>query len=423
MGGHGLAAAVPGAYTERAARGAERALRLLGDPRLGLVLLLLAGAANALAAALPDGAAALDGPLYGLLLGLILLTGMAAVALRLPAAWREWRRPGPVPDAADTLVAVVPRAVPPDAAARTSLAVALRGAGYRVREAGGGARWSINGTRRGWSRFAGIGTHLALALVVVGAAAGAAFGSETTFSLLPGDQALLDAPRAGFTDAVRLERFDAAFGADGRPARLDTEVTFLRDARPVQREVIAVNRPGDFGGYLVHGWTYGPAAQLRVETLAGRPLVDAAVALDAVRDGRPFAFVELPAAGITLGVELSDAEANRLTVSAAGSAGIVDVASLQPGGEARLGGIVVRHDGFSSYVTFLSRRDPGAPLLFAGAALLSAALAVAFWLPRRRVSVRWAAASGGLRIALRGERFDSPRDELARLSRLIEAAQ
>lgn len=419
---HGVAAAVPGAGAERTARVAERILRLLADPRLGLGLLLLAGAANAVAAALPGGPAALDTAPYALLLGAILLSGLAAVAVRLPVAWREWRRPGPVAEGPETLVASLawPEA-PPDDAAREKLGATLRHAGYRVRATGAGGRWALHGTRRGWSRFAGTGTHLAISLVVVGAALGAAFGSEATFSLLPGDQAFLDTPRPGFTDAVRLESLDAEFGTDDRPLRLDTQVTFLRDGQPVSSETLQVNRPGDFGGYMVHGWTYGPAASLRVETLAGRPLVDADIPLDAERGGRPFAFVEVPAAELTLGVQLADADANRVSLTAAGPSGVVDVATLAPGEGARLGDVVVRLDGFAAYVTFLSRRDPGAPVLFAGAGLLTAGLAVGLWLPRRRITLRW--ANGALRVALRGERFDRPAGELQRIVRRLEAAR
>jgi cytochrome c biogenesis protein len=327
-----------------------------------------------------------------------------------------------VAEGPETLVASLawPEA-PLDEPARRRLEAALRDAGYRVRTTGSSARWALHGTRRGWSRFAGIGTHLAISLVVVGAAVGAAFGSETTFSLLPGDQAFLDVPRPGFTDAVRLERLDAEFGTDGRPSRLDTQVTFLRDGQPMRSETLQVNRPGDFGGYLVHGWTYGPAASLRVETLGGRPLVDADIPLDAERGGRPFAFVEVPAAELTLGVQLADADANRISLTAAGPSGVVDVATVAPGEEARLGDIVVRLDGFAAYVTFLSRRDPGAPILFAGAGLLTAGLAVGLWLPRRRLTLR--RAGGALRVALRGERFDRLGGELERVVRRLEAAR
>jgi hypothetical protein len=52
-------------------------------------------------------------------------------------------------------------------------------------------------------------------------------------------------------------------------------------------------------------------------------------------------------------------------------------------------------------------------VLFAGTALLCASLAVTFWLPRRRLTIR--PAAGGARIVLRGERFDRPASELARL--------
>jgi cytochrome c biogenesis protein len=98
----------------------------------------------------------------------------------------------------------------------------------------------------------------------------------------------------------------------------------------------------------------------------------------------------------------------------------VDTARLRPGEEARLGDVVVRFDGFDAWVTFLSRRDPGLGVLFAGAALLCASLAVSFWLPRRRLTVR--PEAGGVRIVLRGERFDRPRTELERLAERLRAA-
>ena len=60
---------------ERLVKGAERLLRVIGDARTGLALLLLAGVANALAALLPDGPARLDGLPYAILLGAVALTG------------------------------------------------------------------------------------------------------------------------------------------------------------------------------------------------------------------------------------------------------------------------------------------------------------------------------------------------------------
>jgi len=398
---------------ERLVSASERLLRLLGDARTGLVLLLLAGTANALAALLPDGPTRLDGWPYALLLGSLALSGVAAVAVRSPTVWREWRRPTSVQAAHATLRLALP-AVPPDDVERV-----LRGAGYRTRRERRRGRWVIHGVRRGWSRFAGLVSHLALVVVVLGAAIGAAFGSEIVFSLLQGDQALLDAPRSGFASAVRLERFTAEFGADERPRRLDTTVTFLRDGEPIREAVLRVNEPGDFDGYLVHPWTYGPAVRLRVTTLDGGPLLDAPVPLDAIRDGVPVGSAELPTAGVTLGLAITDAERNELGVSVVGADGLVDSARLVPGDAARVGDLRVELSGFDAWVTFLSRRDPGLLVLFAGAAALCASLAVAFWLPRRRVTVRFTGI--GSELLLRGDRFDRPSDELDRLGRLIDA--
>jgi cytochrome c biogenesis protein len=273
---------------------------------------------------------------------------------------------------------------------------------------------------RGWARFAGIVSHLALVVIVLGAAIGAAFGSESVFSLLSGDQALLDVPRPGFSSAVRLDSFEAEFGADGRPARLDTRVTFVRDGEPVRESLLRVNEPGDFDGYLVHAWTYGPAVRLRVTTLGGSTLLDAPIPLDDEVNGIPIGSTNLPTAGVALSLALTDAAANELGVSVVGGSGLVDSARLQPGQEARIGDLNVTLEGFDAWVTFLSRRDPGLGVLFAGAVLLCGSLAVAFWLPRRRLTIR--SRANDLGVVLRGERFDRPTDELGRLLERLRSA-
>jgi hypothetical protein len=395
--------AVP--VAERAARTAERVLRAVGDGRTGIVLLGITGITNAAAALLPDGRELLRSPAYAVLLGLVALSGVAAVAVRAPAVWREWRRPGSVQPGAGALSAVL---APADVDhARTMLAAA----GYRTRVEHERGRWAVHGVRRGWSRFAGMLSHLFLVGLVLGAAVGAAFGSETVFSLVNTDQALLDAPRPGFSSAVRLDRFEAEFGPDGRASRLDTSVTFLRDGQPVRASVLKVNEPGDFDGYLVHPWTYGPAARLRVTTLGGSPLLDAPVPLESERDGVPVGSAELPSLGLTLGMAIADG--GELGVSVIDGGGLVDSALLGPGDEVRIGDVEVAFGGFDAWVTFMSRRDPGLPLLLASGLALCASLAIVFWLPRRRVSVR--PQPGGLVVVLRGERFDRPTDELERL--------
>jgi hypothetical protein len=399
---------------DRANRRADRLLRLAGDPRLGIALLLLTGLANAVAAALPAGDALLRSPIYLGLLGSLLLSGLAAAAVRAPAAWREWRAPAGVVERPGDSQQRAVRLPPLDVAAGARV---LRGAGYRIRRVGREERWVLHGVRRGYARLAGIGSHLALVLVVLGVALGGALATETSFSLLPGEQALIGPARAGFTDAVRLDRFEGDFGTDGRPSRLDTRVTFLRDGAPAGSELLQVNRPGSFGGYLVHGWTYGPAVRLRVETLVGRPLLDAGVPLDGTDAGRASGAVNLPGTGLALGLSLVDADANTLGVTVAGAGGALDTAILAPGERTRIGPLDVTLVRFDAYVTFLSRNDPGMGLVFGGSALLVALLAVALWLPRRRLTLR--ATDDGALLVLAAERFDDPGPELARLERLL----
>lgn len=66
----------------------------------------------------------------------------------------------------------------------------LSHAGYRVRRHGRGGRRALAGVRRGWSRFAAIGSHLSLVVLVLGAAIGTGFAEETRFGLFPGEQSL-----------------------------------------------------------------------------------------------------------------------------------------------------------------------------------------------------------------------------------------
>jgi cytochrome c biogenesis protein ResB len=327
--------------------------------------------------------------------------------------WREWRRPTAVHRGPGALETSAPAHAPAE------LLATLAAAGYRARLEEGRGTWAIHAVRRGWSRLGSLGSHLAVVVVVLGAAIGAAYGSETVFSLLPGDQALLDVPRDGFSSAVRLESLDAEFGPDDRPRTLDVAVTFLRDGQPVRETTLRVNEPGDFDGYLVHPWTYGPTARVRVTSLAGTTLLDASVPLDAVRDGEPVGTAELPTAGVTVGLALTDAEANELGVSVVGRGGPVDSARLRPGESIRVGDVRLELAGFDAWVTFMSRRDPGLPVLFAGAGLLCASLVAGFWLPRRRVTIR--PAGGEVLVVLRGDRFDRPADELARLAGRLAA--
>jgi hypothetical protein len=391
---------------------ADRSVRLLGEPRLAVLLLLATGVANVVAAIVPGGRDLLDDAWYATLLGMVALSAIAGAAVRSPSTWREWRRPGPVrpgPDARDAAIEGVRDA--------DAVAQGLRASGYRVRVERHRSRWAVHGVRRGWSAFARHGSHLAITAIVFGVAIGAAFGSETTFSLLRADQALLDAPRPGFSSAIRLDGLDASFDATGRPLRLDVAVSFLRGGDTMKSSVIRVNEPGSFDGYQVHAWTYGPAAALRVTTLGGATLVDAAVPLDGgAGDGPAEGSIDLPTADAVLGLVLAD-DGGTLGVSLVDARGSRSTAALLPNQRVRVGSVFVELVGYDAWVTLMSRRDPGGGLIVAGAALLCLSLAAGLWMPRRRVSVR--PSPTGLRIVLRGERFDRPAAELARLRRRL----
>ena len=413
------AAAGPG-YVDRASRHVERALRLAGGPRLGALLLILAALANLAAAVVPAWRALLDTPGYLLLVGAIVLSGMATVGVRSRAAWHEWRSPGPLAGGSELVSSLI---TVPDAARLETELVAhlLRTSGYRVRRHRTGERWQLSGVRHGWSRFAGIASHLSLVVLVVGGAIGTAFAEETRFGLFPGEESLLAQPRPGLTAAMRFDALDAAFDDSGRPLRFDTHVTFLDAGTPVGSQILRVNEPADFAGHLVHAWTYGPAVAVRVTDLGGGVLFDGWVALGGEASSSRAPFVELPQLGATIGLEISDAAANELAAIAADEGGrLLGATSLRPGERARVADAMVSLERFGSYVTFMSRRDPGVLVVFAGAGLLCASLAASLYWLRRRIDL--SAVPGGVRVRVRGERFDDPQSELERLTKRLSGA-
>ena len=265
------ARAAVGATACRRAAGPGRRARCCGcsaTRRTGLVLLLVARARRTrLAALLPDGPRLLDALALRAAARRLALSGVAAVAVRAPTAGASGGVPRRCRPGAGALEAAAARLTAPEPLDRGSGGPATAPGSTG---SGRAATWAIHAVRRGWSRFAGLLSHLALVVIVLGAAIGAAFGSETVFSLLRGDQALLDAPRTGFASAVRLERLRCGVRRRRPAAGASTRrVTFLRDGEPVREAVLRVNEPGEFDGYLVHPWTYGPAVRLRVTTLGG----------------------------------------------------------------------------------------------------------------------------------------------------------
>ncbi len=405
---------------DRLARLADRLLRAIGDARLGVALLVAAGVANLLAAARADWRWLLDSPPYLTVVGAILITGVAAVAVRIPPVVREWLHPVPLANSRDVLATDVPLTTQLTGAERAHMLGALRSAGYRLSENTTPTSWLVAGTRRGWSRFSAIASHLSLVLLVVGGALGTAFAEETRFGLFPGEQSLLAGPRPAATSAVRFDGLDATFDERGRPLRFDTRVTFIHAGDVVRSQVLQVNDPGSFDGYLVHAWTYGPAVELRVEDLGGRTLFDGWVALGGSASSSRAPFVELPSLGATIGVEIANADANLARLIIAGEHGVSDTTVLGPGERRRLGNTLASLRGFATYVTFLSRRDPGMGILFAGGFLLAGSQAIAFYLPRRRLDLR--PVTGRLIVRVRGERFDDAQPELQRVARIVERA-
>ena len=373
------------------ARAPTALLRWAGDVRLAAVLLLVAaGAGTRWPPSSPDG------------------PRVPRLAGRTPCCWapsrsaasRRWRCARRPRGASGGVPGRSPRAAArasPDLAPRGPAAVARRLPAPRLprgHDAGRAAAGPSTAYAAAGRASPGCSSHVALVLTVLGAGSALPSATETTFSLLPGRAGAAGRPAPGFTDAVRLDGLDAAFGPDGRPRASTRAVTFLRDGESAGATVLQVNAAGQLrrlprspldlrARRCGCGSPRSPTGRCTTPRAARRRPATAPGRDRSTCRGRRDAGLALADAGCQY--------ARRLVPRADGVP--ADAALLAPGESARLGDLRVRLDGFTHWVTFLSRRDPGhgRPVRRRDAA--DRLPGSRFWLPRRRVSVRTTTAA------------------------------
>jgi cytochrome c biogenesis protein len=298
--------------------------------------------------------------------------------------------------------------------------------------------------------------HTAFVLLLVGIAAGKAFGFSGQVAVVEGE-AFTDAHVAydairegryfnerhrGFT--VALDEFDVTWHANGVPKDFVSHVRVLEDGRLVRRATVRVNSPLTYRGVRVYQLAWGWAPRVRV-VQRGQVLFDAPVVfLQDSRSGAWRGVVKAPAAKpFQLGLDMwffsdidlvRDRAGNPIPISRSPEAKnpvIVirdyygdlrldrpqsvyeldklalapgDGTIIGPGSPATLrGGIVVSFPALEQYSVFQVASDPGIPLVLAAAVLILVGLIPALYSSRRRVWVRVAPLGDAARLEVAGQ--------------------
>lgn len=261
-----------------------------------------------------------------------------------------------------------------------------------------------------WAPFAGLVGHMALVVIVLGAMVGATFGfRDTNFVLAEGASAAVPT-MPGLT--VKLIDFqDSYYTTTGAPADYVSDLVLMQDGKQVHEQSVRVNSPMRFGDISFYQSFYGPAAQMTAADSAGKQLF---------ADGVPLAWQSndgthrigsftLPDQGLTVWVE--DTAGSSDTVVRPGQMGVqvyksdtgtlVGTQSLDPGKPATIGGVVFTFDRETQFTGLSVAKDPGAPLIWLGCALLMFGFVVRFTITHRRIWARIAPRpDGGSTVAL-----------------------
>ncbi len=322
----------------------------------------------------------------------------------------------------------------PDRAALTGVGpdgirAALRGRGFRVREATGedGARF-VYGDRNQYTKMATLLTHLGLILFLTAAAVTSRFGDEQGLVVAEGEALTVQPIGTPGLLLVKNLAFEAPGIETGLPSDFTTDLAVFQDGREIARKTIRVNDPLSVGGYTFHQNGFGAAPRVVIRDDAGQPLWDAPVPLTDSAAGSAYGLLGVPGRDVGLQLLLRQADDGRgillvlpYRITGTGRDGKPLVENFPPlalarGERATPAGLdfSVGLVDFSEYTLLIAKRDPGQGIVWLAFACLIAGITITFYLPRRRV---WARIdpSGDVGVVWRSDRYVDVEREFGRL--------
>jgi cytochrome c biogenesis protein len=308
---------------------------------------------------------------------------------------------------------------------------ALRRQRFVVREAEQDGIRYLYGDRHRWTKLATLISHLGLILFLVAAVVTWQLGDEQGLVVAEGDSLTVQPIGTPGLLVVKNYDFEApGFLETGQARDFTTDLGVFQDGREVARKTIRVNDPLAVAGYTFHQNGFGPAPDLLISDLAGRPLWDGPVPLTDQAAGSPYGTLAVP--GRDIGLELllrrqADGTGVVLAlpyrVDGVASDGTPNIEELTGSavavavGEARVApdlDFSIGLKGFADYTLIIAKKDPGQGIVWAAFASLIVGLAITFYLPRRRI---WARLSptGELALVARSDRYVDLEREFGRL--------
>lgn len=256
-------------------------------------------------------------------------------------------------------------------------------------------------------RYAKLGTypfHLALILILIGGIVGARYGFRDQQFIVPDGSTRAIGHGTGLS--VTLNHFSDIYREDGSPKEYRSDITVLKDGKPVKSGSLIVNHPLTYNNVVIYQTSFGQAVSLRVTDSQGHELFNDSIPLGlftaANNPDQPAGVLDLPMVNAEVRVIAPD---NSLTSTNQGGLNVADgqmfiqvrdknvltssgqmpSAIVGQGETANLGGLNVTFVRERQFSLFQVASNPGIPIFWAAAFLLVGGLVVVFYFPHRRV--------------------------------------
>ena len=292
---------------------------------------------------------------------------------------------------------------------------------------------TVNAERRRLAVVGSIALHLSLVVILLGAVVGATAGFRNPRLIVPVGSRLDVGAGTGLS--VLALRFSDTYYLDGRPSDYASDLVLFRDGAPVAEQTVRVNEPLRYDGVSFYQSTFGAAATLSIADRSGTVLFDGSVALASTsRDGRrSMGSLALPGIGRTVylsgpasGTVDPLVRAGELRVEVVDGPSATPMAStvLSQGVETPLADLRITFLREGRFTGLIVARDPGAPVVGLGAALLAIGVCVVVLLPNRRfwILIEPSGSGSAVQLAGRSGRHAAPAPEFAALVDDVAAA-
>jgi cytochrome c biogenesis protein len=245
-----------------------------------------------------------------------------------------------------------------------------------------------------WGPFGTVFAHLSLVFILVGAVVGGAMGFRNS------DLAVAVGSKVdvgyGTGLSVEAKSFTDSYYTNGSPSDYASDLVLYKNGQQVAVQTIRVNEPLSYGDVTFYQSFYGAAAAMKVVDSSGTVVFQQGVPLLWTTDdgkrrvGQMFlqdqglsAYVYSAASG-EVDPEIKAGQM-RIEVYQTGSEGAPIASQIVSQGQSvKLAGLGFTFERERQFTGLIVARDPGAPLIWFGTALLVGGIALVFFFPHRR---------------------------------------